>query len=97
MYNANSFTSKYSVRFSIRTDDNHLEPVKSRIWFEVLLFDLVMKTSQENTFPAEEYGKACDLFDRLSREMENKYGKERSNIPSIVWEDNPRVCCCGCK
>lgn len=40
-------------------------------------FDHVTGNSQENKFRPEEYGEACDLFDRLSREMESKYGKER--------------------
>ena len=97
MYNAVSSTTKYSVKFAIRTDDNRAEPEKSRIWFEVLLFDHVAGISQENNFQPEEYGKACDLYDSLSREMESKYGKERRYVPSIVCEDLPRECCCACR
>ena len=60
MNNAVSSTKNFTVRFAIRTDDNHSEPIKSKIWFEVLLFDHVTGNSQENKFRPEEYGEACD-------------------------------------
>lgn len=74
MLNAVSSTKSFTVRFAIRTDDNHSEPAKSTIWFDVFLCDHVTGTFQENKFPPEEYGKACELFECLSRELEKKYG-----------------------
>ena len=93
MNNAVSSTKNITVRFAIRTDDNHSEPVKSQIWFEVFLYGHVTRTSQENKFPPEEYGKAFELYDKLSHEMEEKYGKEKKFVPSVVWEDYGKECC----